>query len=153
MKTRLICCLLLCCSTLKAEKLSKEHEIVAKTLLGEARGEGRLGLYWVATVVMQRSINRGITPAQVCKQDRQFSCWNKNDKNYKKLNNLIKTHEHKDYAIFLAKNLQGLDRVYTKKADHYCRTDRNPYWTFNKKTKKWIKPVAIIGNHKFYKLR
>ena len=153
MKAKLVCCLLLCCFVLKAEKLSKEHEIVAKTLLGEARGEGRLGLYWVATVIFQRSINRKITPAQVCKQDRQFSCWNKNDKNYKKLNSLIKTHEHKDYAIFLAKNLHRLNRVYSKEADHYCTLRTKPYWAFDNKNKKWIKPVAIIGNHKFYKLR
>ena len=153
MKTKLITILLLCCSVLSAENLSKGQETVAKTILGEARGEGKLGMYWVATVIAQRSINRRMTPAQVCREDRQFSCWNKNDKKRAKLNNLIKTHQHKDYAITLAKNLHRLNRVYSKGADHYCTLEKKPYWAFNKKTKKWIKPVAIIGNHKFYKLR
>ena len=135
------------------DNLNEKEKVIAITILAEARGEGNAGMYAVACVIEQRARNRKLAPSKVCLQPWQFSCWNKNDKNRAKLNNLIKTHQHKDYAITLAKNLHRLNRVYSKGADHYCTLEKKPYWAFNKKTKKWIKPVAIIGNHKFYKLR
>ena len=43
-----------------------QREVVAMTILGEARGEGKAGMYAVATVINTRAINREITPRQVC---------------------------------------------------------------------------------------
>lgn len=128
-------------------------EVVAMTLLGEARGEGRAGIYAVATVISKRMGNRRMTAQQVCLEDWQFSCWNDNDKNKKKLYNLLHTHSMRAYAMYIAQNINRLDNSYTKQADHYCSIHINPYWAYDKKKKKWLVPVITIGGHKFYKLR
>jgi spore germination cell wall hydrolase CwlJ-like protein len=116
-------------------------------------------MYAVATVINQRAINRNKTPKQVCLQPWQFSCWNESDVNRAKLGELYLTHPMRDYAIRLAANITELKKSYTKNADHYCHVNENPYWSYrivvrdNKKIRRYIKPVAVIGNHKFYKLR
>jgi spore germination cell wall hydrolase CwlJ-like protein len=122
-------------------------EVVAMTLLGEARGEGKAGIYAVATVISKRMGNRRMTAQQVCLEDWQFSCNNDNDKNKKKLLSLLRTHSMRTYAMYIAQNINRLDNSYTKHADHYCNIHANPYWG------KGITPVVTIGNHKFYKLR
>ena len=73
-------------------------QILARTLFGEARGEGDEGLEAVACVIMNRYksgkwftgydvLNGKKIPsvAQTCLKKAQFSCWNKNDPNYKLL--------------------------------------------------------------------
>ena len=42
-----------------------ERDVVAMTILGEARGEGEAGMYAVACVIAQRVINRNKTAKQV----------------------------------------------------------------------------------------
>ena len=79
--------------------LTRSQRIVALTILGEARGEGKAGMYAVACVIQQRSKNRKITPAQVCLQKRQFSCWNDGKESHS-----LKTPQG-IYAKFLAINL------------------------------------------------
>ena len=145
-----------CASALGDER---ENEIVAMTILGEARGEGKAGMYAVACVLKQRSINRKLTPTQVCLQNRivkgkrihQFSCWNYTSlvqygRTRAKLKALLKTEEG-EYAKLLASNMHNLKREYVKNADHYCTLNTHNYWT------KKSEPVRIIGNHKFFKLR
>tara|TARA_B100000959_G_scaffold262775_1_gene301533 strand:+ start:2418 stop:2882 length:465 start_codon:yes stop_codon:yes gene_type:complete len=125
-----------------------QRDVVAMTLLGEARGEGKVGMYAVATVINQRAINRNKTPKAVCLEAWQFSCWNKNDPNRKKLPTLLKTHPMRHYAVEIANSITRLDRSYTKHADHYInRYAKRPSWLANRK------PVAQIGNHAFYKLK
>ena len=73
-------------------------QIFARTLFGEARGEGDEGLEAVACVILNRfRANKWFTGyemqngkkipnvAQTCLKKAQFSCWNKNDVNYKML--------------------------------------------------------------------
>ena len=127
---------------------ASQQDIVAMTILGEARGEGKAGMYAVATVINQRAINRNKTPKAVCLEAWQFSCWNKNDPNRKKLPTLLKTHPMRHYAIELANGITRLDRSYTKHADHYInKHSRKPSWL------RKSKPIIIIGNHAFYKLK
>lgn len=139
-------------------QLTQEQRIVAQTILGEARGEGEAGMYAVACVIAQRSIAWGKTPTQVCLKKWQFSCWNPNDPNSARLSRLLNTPQA-TYAKRLAVNLTQLKRNYTKNADHYCTLATHPYWSYkkikkgNRTLKVSIAPVAIIGNHKFYKLR
>jgi len=126
--------------------LTDSQKIVAMTLLGEARGEGYAGMYAVACVIKQRATNRNLTPAQVCLQRKQFSCWNIKDPNRAKLPKLLET-DAGYWAKVLAVNLSQLKSDHVKGADHYCARRSNPYWAKGKK------PVCIIGNHKFYKLK
>jgi spore germination cell wall hydrolase CwlJ-like protein len=129
--------------TVSAEQpvLTYSQNIIAQTLLGEARGEGEAGMYAVACVIQRRVINRGMTAHKVCLQSKQFSCWNDG----KESNSLDTTQGI--YAKYLAINLHRLQLSYVKDADHYCTLRTHNYWT------KGRKPVAVIGNHKFYKLK
>ena len=128
-----------------------QRDVVAMTILGEARGEGEAGMYGVACVIAQRTINRNITAKQVCLQKGkriwQFSCWDERDPNRKKLPTLLKTHQHAAYAKMLATNINNLQRGYVGNADHYCHVNTHNYWT------RTSTPIKVIGNHKFFKLR
>ena len=128
-----------------------QRDVVAMTLLGEARGEGEAGMYAVACVIAQRVINRNKTAKQVCLQKGkriwQFSCWDERDPNRKKLPTLLKTHQHAAYAKMLATNINNLQHSYVGNADHYCHVNTHNYWT------RTSTPIKVIGKHKFFKLR
>jgi N-acetylmuramoyl-L-alanine amidase len=142
------------------ERLTPDQEIVAMTILGEARNQGEAGMYAVACVIQKRATNRGISARAVCKQDSQFSCWNKNDPNRAKLPDLLNNNNKQaKYAKRLALSVGKLETTYVNNADHYCTLAKKPYWSYKiiiknkKKIKIPIKPVKIIGQHNFYKLR
>ena len=118
--------------------------IVALTILAEARGEGPDGMAAVTAVIQQRSINRKLTPEQVCLQPKQFSCWN--GKSEADLEHLLKSKQAKT-ALWLEANLHRINRAKIGYADHYHADYVQPYWAKGKK------PVKIIGRHLFYRLR
>ena len=78
----------------KGETLTQQ-EIVAITILAEARGEGKSGMYAVACVISQRAKERKKSAAQVCLQPFQFSCWNKNDPQRPHLKKLLRQNARK----------------------------------------------------------
>jgi len=127
-----------------------DTQIVAMTIWGEARGEGKAGMYAVACVISQRAINRDTTPAEICLQRKQFSCWqnqfSSNQTPVSTFERKLKTKEGV-YAMLLAKNIKGLDRKFVKYADHYVTLKTQVYWMNGHR------PVIVIGNHKFFKLR
>ena len=122
---------------------SKAEEIIAITILAEARGEGEAGMYAVAAVIAQRANDNKITPEQVCMKRKQFSCWN--NKTVKDLKHLLKVDQAK-YALLLARNIKLLSREFVGFANHYHNKSVKPSWAKGKR------PVKIIGNHIFYKL-
>ena len=122
-----------------------QQEIVAITILAEARGEGKRGMYAVACVISKRMKERKKTGAQVCLQPWQFSCWNKNDPQRPHLRKLLR-HELAPYAMKLAKNIDNLQLKFVEFANHYHTKRAKPYWSKGKR------PVATIGNHLFFKL-
>jgi N-acetylmuramoyl-L-alanine amidase len=137
--TTSILALLVLSVALKA-KGATQDEVVAITILGEARGEGESGMYAVACVISQRAKERKLTGAQVCLQKLQFSCNNKG------LNTKLLDTPQAAYAMMLAKNIDNLDLTFTKQANHYHTKRVKPYWSKGKR------PVATIGNHVFFKL-
>ena len=119
--------------------------VVALTILAEARGEGKDGMAAVACVIAQRAENRSITPKKVCLQKWQFSCWN--GKSEKDLDHLYKS-PMADWALYLEENIHSMNRAKVGFADHYYADwIKAPYWA------KGQKPVAVIGQHKFYRLK
>jgi N-acetylmuramoyl-L-alanine amidase len=122
-----------------------QEETVAITILAEARGEGKRGMYAVACVISKRMEEKSKTGAQVCLQPWQFSCWNKNDPQKPHLRKLLR-HELAPYAMQLAKNINNLDLGFVRAANHYHTKRVSPYWSKGKR------PVATIGNHLFFKL-
>ena len=123
--------------------LTREQKIVALTLLAEARGEGVKGMEAVAMVIKQRMADRNQTASQVCLTVKQFSCWN--GKGYDDLKNLWQSPAAPD-AIDVVRRFNQLDTAAISHANHYCTLQVNPYWSKGKA------PVAVIGNHKFFKI-
>lgn len=117
-----------------------DRDIVAATILGEARGEGKIGMYAVATVIQTRAKERRLTPAQVCVQRLQFSCNNSGVPTH------LLTLPEANYARLLADSMGRLDAGVTGHANHYHTHGVRPSWS------KGLKPVKIIGGHRFFRL-
>ncbi len=132
---------------------SEDLEILAKTLWGEARGEGRTGMEAVAAVVLNRLSKRyrGCDSiAEVCLDPKQFSCWNANDPN---LPLLERIDWRPDEAYEMARSvatlaLSGQLNDPTRGARHYVARSLplalRPKWLDQKS------PCAVIGRHEFY---
>ena len=119
--------------------------VVALTILAEARGEGRDGMSAVACVIAQRSLNRNLTPEQVCLQKWQFSCWN--GKSEQDLDHLYKS-PMAEWALYLEQNIHSMNRAKVGFADHYYADwIKAPYWATGRT------PTITIGKHLFYKLK
>jgi N-acetylmuramoyl-L-alanine amidase len=124
--------------------LTDEQQVLALTLLAEARGEGVQGMEAVAMVVKQRMVNRSQTAKQVCLAPKQFSAWNGRSKS--DLEYLWRSPAASD-AVGVVRRFSQLDPADIGHADHYCTVQITPYWALNQQ------PVAVIGNHKFYRLK
>jgi N-acetylmuramoyl-L-alanine amidase len=126
-----------------------EQRIVAQTILAEARGDGRAGMYAVACCIKVRAQKRKLSFSQVCLQPKQFSCWNVGDPNRKKMNVFL-TLPQAEYALHLARNMDKLNTKFIGNADHYMTVK---LWKTGKV--KWArgkKPVAFAGTHAFFRL-
>jgi len=123
--------------------LTKEQQIIALTLLAEARGEGAEGMQAVAMVIKQRMANRKQTASQVCLAPKQFSCWNGRSKT--DLEYLWQSPAAAD-AIGVVRRFAELDPAVIGHADHYCTVDIEPFWAIVQV------PVVVIGNRTFYRL-
>ena len=130
-------------------KGSSEQRIVAQTILAEARGDGKGGMYAGAACIKVRAQKRKLSFKQVCLQPKQFSCWNVGDPNRKKMDFLL-TLPQAEYALYLARNMHKVDTDLIGNADHYLTVR---LWKTGKV--KWARgknPVALIGSHAFFKL-
>lgn len=132
-------------------KREQEIDTLARTIWGEARGEGSAGMQAVGNVVMNR-VRRGgwwgsDIPA-VCRKPYQFSCWNKDDANYPLLGRIDEADLEFATALRLARRaVYGALPDITHGADHYHAAGIYPVWS------KGERPVAVIGRHIFYRLR
>lgn len=140
-----------------AEKFQKEIDIdtLARTLWGEARGEGTAGMQAVAAVVMNRvriarEMGRhwwGNSIIQICQKPFQFSCWNKNDINYRRLLAVDDDDKYFGAALHVARiAVEGRLDDPTGGATHYHAAGMMPHWAETEK------PVAVIGGHIFYRV-
>ncbi len=128
-------------------------KLVALTLLGEARGEGYAGMYFVACVIQQRSIERKKDCATICLQPRQFECWNGLHGNgleliqkRKWLFDSIAAPDALRLARFIVRGGK-LKRELVGFANHFCTSNSNPWWS------KAGKLTAAYGGHKFFRLQ
>lgn len=130
-----------------------EIDVLARTLWGEARGEGSTGMEAVASVILNRAeIGRrmggywwGNNVIQVCQKPYQFSCWNKQDPNFKKLLSVTEADMHFATAVRVARRaMLGFVKDQTIGATHYHTLDILPKWA------KGQKPTTRIGHHIFY---
>lgn len=127
----------------------RDKDILARTMWGEARNQGERGMQAVANVVMNRtrSSRWPNTPADVCLQTWQFSAWNTGDPNRAKMQTVTVNDSRFRSALAIAEQaLRGQLADITGGADHYHTNGVAPYWS------KGVSPVAVIGDHKFFKL-
>lgn len=124
-----------------------QADYMARTIYGEARGEGARGMQAVGNVIMNRIKQGGWFGASikdVVLKPKQFSCWNENDPN--------RTVILSANAAQLATARNIAERVMsgelsdiTGGATHYHAKSITPYWA------KTLTKTATIGNHIFYK--
>ncbi len=124
--------------------------ILAQTIYGEARGEGRKGMEAVAAVIMNRTLVGGWWGDEVisvAKTPYQFSVWNEGDPNRDLISS--KAPGQGDPVFELAweiagRAIRGELEDPTGGADHYY----NPHVV----TPRWAEhftETAVIGNHRF----
>lgn len=133
----------------------QDIDILARTIWGEARGEGTAGMHAVAAVILNRvEISRkyknfwwGRNVTEICRKPYQFSCWNRSDPNLQKLEKVDDRDIHFVTALRMARRaLNGLLADPTMGATHYHAVGIMPGWAVNEK------PCAVIGHHIFYRL-
>lgn len=124
-------------------------DTLARTIWGEARGEGRQGMEAVAAVVLNRVAKPcwwGRTIETVCTKPWQFSCWNANDPNLAKLLSVTERDPQFKAALEIATLAEAGELPDpTNGATHYHTKAILPKWAEGKQ------PCAVIGNHLFYK--
>ena len=131
-------------------------DVLARTVWGEGRGEGTYGMEAIAAVILNRVAVAerrggywwGADVISVCQKPYQFSCWNRSDPNYRKLQAVAeKTDIHFATALRIARRaLAGTLPDPTGGATHYHTKSVKPEWSLHDT------PSAIIGNHIFYRL-
>ena len=130
-------------------------DVLARTIYGEARGEGERGMAAVANVIINR-VNHakkcggfwwGNDVFAVCQKPYQFSCWNKNDPNRETILNVTDNNSDFVHALVIAERaVLGLLPDTTMGADHYHTRGVKPSWSHG------VQPCAIIGRHVFFRL-
>lgn len=124
-------------------------DTLARTLWGEARGEGRQGMQAVANVIMNRVRIGGWwgnTVEAVCRKPWQFSCWLATDPNSAKMRTVTPDDAAFRTALELAQiAVTGKLSDITGGATHYHAKHVSPAWAVGATLTK------IIGNHIFYR--
>jgi spore germination cell wall hydrolase CwlJ-like protein len=107
---------------------------LSRTMWGEARGEGRIGMLHVGSVILNRLKHPRYpkTVKDVVLQASQFSVWNRRNKNYRHLiyADDVQMYQAQQLAVLLLKN-----------------GPINDYLTFE--SKRTGRGGKIIGNHRF----
>lgn len=129
---------------------NKGIDVMARTIWGEARGEGTSGMQAIANVIMNR-VNAlswfGNSVDGVCKKKYQFSCWNPNDLNSSQCALVsVADMQFKQCLKIAELAVSNQLRDLTQGANHYHAKSIRPYWADDKKK------TVTIGNHVFYKL-
>ncbi len=123
---------------------------MAKTIWGEARGEGAQGMQAVANVIMNR-VDRGgwygASVKDVVLKPLQFSCWNANDPNRAKIDRLTEADLATSGALTIARQvMNGQLPDITGGATEYHSIRIKPNWNWDK-----LEKTVQIGNHVFYR--
>lgn len=125
-------------------------DILARTIWGEARGDGRVGMTAVANVIVNRANNPrwwGQDISTCCLAPWQFSCWNENDPNLAKLESVTGADPQFVTALAIAQ-----EAVAGKLADTTLGADS--YYAIGSSTPSWVAtatPTCHIIHHAFFR--
>lgn len=118
---------------------SKDVDILARTIYGEARGESEIGKRAVASVILNRYKSgkwfAGDTIAETCQfcvkgsKFHQFSCWNETDPNFDLINRISESDKVFCECVDVAeKYIYGIYKDIVCGACHYCASGTCPAW-------------------------
>jgi cell wall hydrolase len=129
--------------------MKRQIDILARTIWGEARGEGLRGMQAVANVIVNRANQGGWwgdSIATVALKDKQFSVWNdETEPNTVAALNVDDNDLQFIEAISIAKEaVEGTLPDITGGATNYHADYVSPYWADSSKI------TATIGKHIFY---
>lgn len=131
----------------------RDIELAARTVVGEARGDGEKGMAAVAHVIRNRAARPawwGSTLTGVILKPRQFSAWNEGDPNRPFMLALSNTDDDFLAAKALVTPiLEGQQEDPTGGATHYHTRAIKPWWSNSPKLVKTVN----IGEHVFYRRR
>ena len=116
--------------------------IVAAALILEAGGEGKPGMRAVREVIATRAVQSRSCESSVVTKRLQFSAFNGISTNAA----IAKASRHPKWNLALEMSAQPARTSHAKGANHYCTLDTFPKWA------KGRTPVAVVKNHKFFKL-
>lgn len=139
---------------------AQDIDVVARTLYGEARGEGRQGMVAVACVIVTRAmiaahymdVHGEPHPlfgdgelSTACLEPEQFSSWNADDPNLPILKSVTTADPIFAMAVEIAAQAENdqLDDI-TDNATHYKVVGTFAKWAVGKT------PCVTIGKHEFY---
>ncbi len=125
-------------------KWANDIDIVAKTIYGEASGQGTNGMMAVASVIWNRANGSIGSLKKICLKPKQFSCWNDG------VVNPDVTSGAWAESKKIAKSMFSGGFSPTTTADHYYayqgkyKAKKTPYWAKGKK------PVTTVKDQKFF---
>lgn len=122
------------------------QKVVAAVLLAEARGEGDRGMIAVAEVIRRRADQKGVSPLGVVRPGA-FSSLNgtSQDRLLRRFENHPLFVKAVEIARVMYNEPEHLGNL-TQSATHFTHKNEKPYWSIGRS------PVAVIGNHAFYRL-
>lgn len=120
-------------------------DILARTLHGEAKANNIADAEAIASVVMNRCRypNWPSSPAKVCQQPWQFSCWNTNDPNRERILN-AKGAWFDTCVDIATRAVNGAVTDMTATSTHYHTRNVKPFWSKGKQ------PVFETDGHLFF---
>lgn len=145
--------------------MSTDLDTFARTIWGEARGEGNAGMEAVANVIMNR-VNTDIGNDNkpdwwgegiegVCRQPQQFSCWNPGDPNFALLGK-VRAQDYGSFAAAIDIARRAMKNELPDKtgsATHYHTIKPpRPDMRWPPKWADGHTPTATIGRQVFYRL-
>jgi uncharacterized protein (TIGR02594 family) len=126
--------------------------ILARTLFGEASNQSTKGIEAVANVVSNRVKDRRWpdTISKVCLQNKQFSCWNRNDPNFRRIRDKVpgsSSDFDKCFAIARRAVAAGFPDHVDGATHYYANYISTPSWVRKSPN---ARKTATIGVHIFY---
>lgn len=122
--------------------------VVEAVLLGEARGEGRVGMEAVAETIRNRMERSGKSAYEVVTQRAQFSCLNGTtpEKLVRKFDAVVDHNAYKYAKVLVTDPFSPALQDKIKGATHYHEEHVSPAWADSRKI------TVKIGRHIFYHL-
>lgn len=130
-----------------SEPATRQELVLAAVLVGEAGGEGLVGMQAVADVIRTRAALAGTNAYQVTRRKAAFSVLSGGeDKLYRRTRQHVRFPQALDLARQLMRQPDSLPSI-VPGATHFTNRHEKPYWARGQR------PLYVIGDQAFWKLK